>query len=94
VAVQEPPLAVLSHPLRAVQTASRSGLISFGTAGSGPVRLRVYDPLGRVVANLVDGRLNAGEHRFGFTPPANGVYVVKLTLDGKDAYNTKLVVIR
>jgi len=94
VAVQEPPFAVLSRPLRAVQTASRSGLISFGTAGSGAVRLRVFDPTGRVVANLADGRLGAGEHRFSFTPPANGVYVVKLTLDGRDTYNAKLVVLR
>ena len=94
VAVQEPPFAVLSRPLRAAQTAARSGLISFGTAGAGVVRLRVYDPAGRVVANLADGRLGPGEHRFGFAPPANGVYVVKLTIDGRDTYNTKLVVLR
>ena len=94
VAVQEPPFAVLSQPLRAVQTAGRSGLISFGTAGSGTVRLRVFDPTGRIVAHLADGRLGAGEHRFSFAPPASGVYVVKLTLDGKDTYNTKLVVLR
>jgi hypothetical protein len=80
--------------LRAAQTAARSGLISFGTAGAGVVRLRVYDPAGRVVANLADGRLGAGEHRFSFAPPTNGVYVVKLTLDGRDTYNTKLVVLR
>jgi len=94
VAVQEPPFAVLSRPLRAVQTASRNGLISFGTAGSGTVRLRIFDQTGRVVANLADGRLGPGEHRFSFTPPANGVYVVKLTLDDRDTHNTKLVVLR
>jgi len=94
VAVEEPPFAVLSRPLRARQTAGRGGLISFGTAGSGAVRLRVYDRAGRVVANLADGRLDAGEHRFNFTPPANGVYVVKLSLDGKNTYSTKLVVLR
>jgi len=94
VAVEEPPCAVLSRPLRAAQTASHSGLISFGIAGSGAVRLRVYDPLGREVGNLADGRLGAGEHHFSFTPPAAGIYVVKLTLDGKDTYNTKLVVLR
>jgi hypothetical protein len=94
VAVTEPPYAVLSRPLRAVPTAGRDGMISFGTAGSGAVRLRVFDAIGRVVANLADSRLGAGEHRFTFTPPANGVYVVKLTLDDKNTYNTKLVVLR
>ena len=94
VAVQEPPFAVLSRPLRAVPVAGRSGLISFGTAGYGTVRLRVYDPTGRVVANLADGRIGAGQHRFSFASASNGVYVVKLTLDGKDTYNTKLVVLR
>jgi hypothetical protein len=94
VAVQEPPYAVLSRSLRAVQTVGHGGLVSFGTAGSGSVRLRVYDPLGREVAALADGRLGPGEHRFSFTPPANGVYVVKLTLDDKETYNTKLAVLR
>jgi hypothetical protein len=94
VGVQEPAYAVLSRPLRASQTAARSGLVSFGTAGSGTVRLRVYDRTGRVVANLADGRLGAGEHRFSFTPPSSGVYVVKLTLDGRDSYSAKLVVLK
>jgi hypothetical protein len=94
VAVQQPPYAVLSRPLRAVHTARGNGLISFGTAGSGSVRLLVFDRAGRVVANLAEGRLGAGEHRFSFAPPATGVYVVKLTLDGKDPYSAKLVVLR
>jgi hypothetical protein len=94
VAVMEPPFAVLSRPLHTAQTASRSGLISFGTTGSGAVRLRVFDPTGRVVANLADGRLGPGEHRFSFAPSAAGVYVAKLTLDGRDTYNAKLVVLR
>jgi hypothetical protein len=93
-AVEEPPFAVLSRPLRATQTAGRGGLISFGLAGSGAVRLRVYDPAGRVVANLADGRMGPGEYRFGFAPPAAGVYVAKLRLDGKDACSAKLVVLR
>ena len=94
VAVEEPPFAVLSHPLRAMQTVSRGGLVSFGLAGSGAVRLLVYNAAGRVVANLADGSLGPGEHRFSFAPPAAGVYVVKLTLDGKDTYSAKLVVFR
>jgi hypothetical protein len=94
VAVAEPPYAVLSRPLRAAPVAGRNGLISFGTAGSGIVRLRVYDPTGRIVANLADGRLGQGDHRFNFAPPSSGVYVVKLTLDDRNTYNTKLVVLR
>jgi hypothetical protein len=92
--VEELPLAALSRPLRATQSVGRSGLISFGLAGSGSVRLRVYDPAGRVMANLADGRLGAGEYRFSFTPPAPGVYIAKLTVDGRDTYSTKLVALR
>jgi len=94
VAVEEPPFAVLSRPLRASQTVGRGGLVGFGLAGSGSVRLRVYDQSGRTAANLADGRLGAGEHRFSFTPAAAGVYVVKLTLDGKDTYSAKLVALK
>ncbi|HTW92184.1 MAG TPA: T9SS type A sorting domain-containing protein [bacterium] len=93
-AVEAPPYAVLSRPLRAALTVGRGGLISFGTAGSGAATLRVYDQTGRVVTNLADGRLGPGEHRFTFAPPVAGVYFVKLTLDGRDTYNTKLVVLR
>ena len=93
-AVEEPPFAVLSRPLRATQSVGRGGLISFGLAGSGAVQLRVYDPAGRVVANLADGRLGPGEHRFSFTPPVSGVYIAKLTLDGRDTYSAKLVALR
>jgi hypothetical protein len=92
--VEEPPFAVLSRPLRSVQTVGRGGLINFGMTGSGAVRLRVFDATGRVVANLADGRLRADEYRFRFTPPATGVYVAKLTLNDKDTYSTKLVVLR
>jgi len=94
VAVQEPPFVVLSRPLRALQTAGRGWLISFGTAGSGRARLELYDLLGRKEATLVDGTLAAGEHDFSFKPSAAGIYVVRLTLDGKDTYNSKLVVLR
>jgi hypothetical protein len=94
VAVTEPPCAVLSRPLRAATTLGRSGLVCFGLAGSGMVKLRIFDQSGRVVASPVDGRLGPGEHRFPFTPPAAGVYVARLTLGDKDSYSTKLVVVR
>lgn len=94
VAVEEPPFAVLSRPFHATQTVGRSGLVSFGLAGTGTVRLQVYDPAGRVVAKLADGRLGPGEHRFNFAVPAPGIYIAKLTLNGKDTYSTKLVALR
>ena len=50
------------------------------TAGAGPVRLAVYDALGREVAVLVDGARAAGEHAavldaHGWAP---GLYVARL----------------
>jgi len=93
VAVAEPPFAVLSRPLRAYQTVG-GGQVCFGLAGSGSAQLRMYDQSGRAVAELLDGSLGTGEHRFSFAAPASGVYVAKLTLDGRNAGNVKLVVLR
>jgi len=92
-AVQEPVVAVLTRSLGALQTIG-SGQVSFGIVGTGSVRLLVYDQSGRKVATLADGRLGPGEHRFGFVPPASGVYVAKLTLDGRDAGAARLVVFK
>ena len=94
VAVMEPPFAVLSRPFHATQTVGRGGLVGFGLAGTGTVRLQVYDPAGRVVAKLAEGRLGPGEHRFSFALPAPGIYIAKLTLNGKDTYSTKLAALR
>jgi hypothetical protein len=94
VAVAEPPFAVLSRPLRVAQTIGRGGLISFGLAGSGTARLKVFDQAGRVVANLADGKLGPGEHRFALAPPAAGVYFIRLTLNSRNSYDAKLVVLR
>ena len=94
VAAMEPPFAVLSRPFHTTQTVGRSGLVGFGLAGTGTVRLQVYDPAGRVVAKLADGRLGSGEHRFSFALPAPGIYIAKLTLNGKDTYSTKLAALR
>jgi len=94
VAVAEPPFAVLSRPLRATQTTGRSGLLSFDLAGSGSVQLLLYDRSGRTIVRMVNSRLGPGEHRFSFTVPASGVYFAKLTLDGKDVSNAKLVVLK
>ncbi len=93
-AVEAPPYAVLSRPLRTSQTVSRGGLISFSLAGTGTARLRVYDPAGRTVAILEDGRLGPGEHRFSFSPRSTGIYLAKLTLNGSNTYSTKLVILK
>ena len=93
VAVAEPPLAVLSQPLRAIQTVG-GGQVSFGLAGSGLVGLLVYDQSGRAVARVADSRLGSGEYRFGLGPLASGVYIAKLDIDGHDAGTAKLIVFR
>jgi hypothetical protein len=54
--------------------------ITFGTAAAGPVRLTVYDMLGREVATLAEGVLPAGVHRrtFGAEGLAAGIYLYRL----------------
>jgi disulfide bond formation protein DsbB len=63
---------------------------SFEVAGGGPVRVSVYDGLGREVAVLVDGELAAGRHAVTFdgsSLPA-GVYVVSVAAGGTVASRT------
>ena len=80
--VSPPPLALESpypNPARAAVT------VPFTVPASGPVRLVVYDALGREVAVLVDGYRAAGAHEGRLAPGAlaSGVYVVRLVAAGE-----------
>jgi hypothetical protein len=61
-----------------------STLIQYQLPGAGPVRLTVYDILGREVARLVDGIQQPGTHeaRFDGGGLASGVYLYRLQTAG------------
>jgi len=69
--------------------------ISFRVPAAGAVRLAVYDVLGHEVAELVNGRREAGVHtvRFPAAELANGVYVVRLETPGA-VDNRKIQLVR
>jgi subtilisin-like proprotein convertase family protein len=75
------PSAVVASPN---PFASRTAL-SFTLAQATDVRLSVYDVLGREVATLVSGRLEAGSHTAAFDASAlsAGTYVYRLVVDGE-----------
>ena len=54
--------------------------IEFALPQSNNVRLIVYDLLGRVVAELVNGELNAGYHKINFNASnlSSGIYFYSL----------------
>jgi hypothetical protein len=58
--------------------------VGYTLPNAGPVRLVVYDLLGREVAVLVDGVQEAGPHtaRFDGSALASGLYLVRLDADG------------
>ena len=60
---------------------AHSTTISFSLPQSTPVKLIVYDVLGRVVDTLVDGILDAGHHQVTFQAKKfpNGLYTYRLT---------------
>lgn len=68
--------------------------IGFGLPESGRVRLVVYDMLGRRVADLVDGWMDAGRHRVGFDASAlsSGVYVYRLETAARTVSRTMTLV--
>ncbi len=73
-----------------VRNPARSGAeLSFGLPASGPVRLRILDAAGRVVATVADGEHAAGPHRVTWTGQttsgraAPGMYVARLETAGR-----------
>src|SRR5690606_16464548 len=58
---------------------ARQTTIAYEVAEAAPVRLAVYDVLGREVAVLVDARMDAGQHSAVFTANdlAAGTYVYR-----------------
>ncbi|NBB86754.1 MAG: T9SS type A sorting domain-containing protein [Bacteroidetes bacterium] len=69
--------------------------IRYALPQSGPVRLTIYDMLGRRVATLVDDHQAAGRHQATFAPRnlASGTYLVRLS--GAGATRTqKITVVR
>ena len=69
--------------------------VTYALAAFGPVRLSVYDVLGREVAVLVDGPVAAGTHTAPFDAGAlaSGVYVVRLESGGA-MYTQRLTLAR
>ena len=67
-------LRVAPNPVRG------RAVVRYGVAEAGPVRLAVYDALGREAAVLVDGARAAGEHAavLDARPLAPGLYVARL----------------
>ncbi|MCZ7557065.1 MAG: T9SS type A sorting domain-containing protein [Bacteroidia bacterium] len=62
-----------------------STVIRFSLPADAPVRLAVYDLLGREVNVLVNGRLDAGDHQVRFDGGSlpSGVYLYQLTVGGR-----------
>lgn len=70
--------------------------ITFGMPEAGPARLVVYDMLGRRVAQLVDGWIDAGRHRVRFdgSSLASGVYVYRLETAGSPTVSRTMTLVR
>ncbi len=69
--------------------------ITFDMPVQGNVELKVYDILGKEVASLVSGNLNAGTHHIPFDASslASGIYIYKLTT-GDFTDSKKMVLIK
>jgi hypothetical protein len=65
-----------------------------GALGGTPVRLSVYDVLGREVAVLVDGVMPAGEHltRFDASRLPSGMYIAVLESGGQRRFRTMMLI--
>ncbi len=69
--------------------------VGFVLPEAADVRLVVYDVLGREVARLVDGPLEAGRHeaRFEAEALASGTYLVRLTTEGRPAQTQRVTLL-
>ncbi len=68
--------------------------ISFTIPQAGYAKLVIYDVLGREVAVLIDGQLNAGNHNFVFnaTDLSTGIYLYKLTTNEKSLVRKMMLI--
>ena len=68
--------------------------IPFTIENSGLIKLIVYDMLGHEVATLVNKKMNPGSYKFDFdaTGHATGMYIYRLTVDGKQMAKKMLYV--
>ena len=76
--------------------ASGRATVGFSVAEAGPVRLAVYDALGREVAVLVDRGVSAGRHEAVFDGPSlvAGTYLVRLSTAGGAIATQRLTLLR
>ena len=68
--------------------------ISFNLSENKETDISVYDVVGKKIANVYNGNLNAGEHQYSIadkTKLASGIYFIKLTVGG-ESFTKKLVV--
>jgi predicted CXXCH cytochrome family protein len=88
------PLTFLLNPPRP-NPFNAIAIISFVLPTGGPVSLKIYDTVGREVANLVEGWRSAGEHKVLFegTNLPSGLYLCRLT-NGKYVTSGKIVLLK
>ncbi len=70
-----------------------NGVIQFATVKSGNVSIDIYSQDGRLVKNVFNGTVNAGEHRVRFNTSnlPNGVYFVNFK-DSRGSFSHKIIV--
>lgn len=70
--------------------------ISYVLAQQGRVRLEIFDLQGRVVQTVFEGRQEAGSHRVTVQGSllSSGVYLYRLSVDGREVATRKMVVVR
>lgn len=69
-------------------------IISFNLSENKETAITVYDVLGKEIANVYNGNLNAGEHQYSIadkTKLSSGIYFIKLTIGG-ESFTKKLIV--
>ncbi len=88
-----PSLSVYPSPARAGQTVQ----VRYALAEAGPVRLAVFDVLGRRAAEIADEPEAAGVHDAAWAVPGSlpaGLYVVRLVASGGATVTRKLLIVR
>ena len=75
---------------------SRTATVGFDVPEAGAVLVAVYDALGREVARLADGHVEAGHHQAWFVADGlpSGTYLVRMTTDAGFAQTRSLTVLR
>jgi|GEM_PF-5716418 len=91
--VDETPTTTVKTALQTTSISRNRVAINYSLQNRRDIKLTVYDAAGKVVTNLTQGVKNTGHYTTTWHPNHNGVYFVRLNVEGQ-TFTNKVVILK